>query len=385
MAVLKLLTDTGLIAVGGPGTPAPSGGASVDVPNTWTADQTFTGKLLPVGDGASSVKIGNILPANASGSSCVAIGTGAVATQTNAIAILGTATGTSFPIAIGVSAVATGNTQCVAVGRFAQALGTSTVALGGGAKASAAFSMALGYSSEVVGAGDTGGTAIGYNASASCTTFSNPTLAVGYEATATEGRAVALGPSAQATGISSTAVGRGARAHSTHGISIGRGSWLASDLGGDAAIGSNGSMDLWLASGHTHKWDDPIDTVTIDTVPTNCPITIHGFDAYDSTATPTNNVAGGALILMAGRGTGTAVGGSVKLQVAPAGAASNNVKNAAVSVVECGVIGNASALAYFGGALAVKQSVEPAATDLTTALALVNSMRDALIAYSLVA
>lgn len=357
MAVLKFKDGGDLYAVGGPGTPQPGASVTADQPNTFTADQTFTANLLPVGTGGNSVRIGSTAQANVSGASAIGIGTSAQATSASVIAIgqSAVASGT-LAVAIGASSVASGANRCVAVGRFAQATGTSSTAIGGDTQAAAGSSIAIGYQASVVST-ITGGMAIGNGATVTQASFSSPAMAVGYQAQAADGRACAVGPQARALGISSTAIGRGAIAEGTHAIAIGRGAWADSD--NSIAIGFSGgagTTDVYFESGHTHKYDDPIDGSTITRAPSTTVIAIHGFDAYDATASPTNNVAGGPLHLVGGRGTGTAAGGAVKLQVAPAGGVSNNVKNTTVTVVEAAAGAAGGTLGFYGATPVAKQT-----------------------------
>lgn len=217
----------------------------------------------------------------------------------------------------GLSAAAAG-ANALAVGKSASAAGGSSVAVGQGASAGNTGNVAVGQGADALGAG--GGQAV----------------AIGQNASAADWRATAIGWSAQTTAVSATAIGRGARAQGAHAIAIGRGAWAADE--NQIAIGFNGSggaaSHIYFESGHTHKYDDPIDSITITRAPASTPIVIHGFDAYDATGTPTNDVAGGDLLLAAGVGTGTAAGGSVILQTAAAGGVSNNTKNTLVDRVE---------------------------------------------------
>ena len=305
------------------------------------ASPTFTGTVtLPT---ATAPGAGNLSERFGSGSAAA----GANGAAFGGIALASAAGG----LALGYDAQATGGTGCTAIGRSSRATGASGApcAVGYSASASGSFSVAIGNSTVASGGSSIAignaanaaagfGTAIGRSATCEVGTFSSPQLALGYEATSKEGRAVAVGPQARAWAISSTAIGRGAivEAGASHGIAIGRGSWLPAAETGGIAIGFKGgntATDVYFESGHTHKYEDLIDSVTITRTPSLIPIVIHGFDAFDATAAPTSDVAGGPLRLAGGRGTGTATGGAVVLQVAPAGGASNNTKNTLTDAV----------------------------------------------------
>lgn len=239
----------------------------------------------------------------------------------------------------------------MAVGYAASAPVVSGTAIGGSASAGGSGSVAVGMEA-IIAAGQTDGVAIGRGAT--ITAGSGENIAIGGYATANDWRATAVGWRARATVVSSTAVGRRAVASASHAIALGRGSWA--NAGGMIAIGFNGgdvATDVFFESGHTHKYVDD-DAATITRNPSLTPIVIHGFDAFDATGSPTNNVAGGPLVLAAGRGTGTAIGGAVRLQVAPAGGASNNTKNTLVSVVEAGCSSTSSTLGFFGATPVVR-------------------------------
>ncbi len=192
-------------------------------------------------------------------------------------------------------------------------------------------------------------------------------IAIGAQARAEGWRCSAIGARAVAGSVSATAIGRGAYAWGPHMIAIGRGAYMekvdnSPDLHLQNACGIAGDS-LWLGGTMAHKMIDRTgDTYIHETqdggdgssrwdVRTHLPrtYTIHGMDAYDARfeqnperfqadqydpenpATWTNrtdkDVAGGDLHIAAGRGTGTAQGGSLELQTAPAGAVSQNRKN----------------------------------------------------------
>jgi len=76
------------------------------------------------------------------------------------------------------------------------------------------------------------------------------------------------------------------------------------------------------------------------------------------------DIAGWDLDLAGGRGTGSALGGSVAIQVAPPGA-SGSVLNTLQNIAQFGLAGGALALSFFGAAAVVKQG-PLTARDLNT-------------------
>lgn len=247
---------------------------------------------------------------------------------------------------------------------------TPPVAIGNGAVVDRQAGTAVGNGASVLGAS---GTAIGEGA----TTQPNPdfidngdeTVAVGRNALASGWRTTAIGEGAMAVGVSSTALGRRAYAEGSHMIALGRGAY-SFYLGFGMELGERNVMvagvdHIYLhqmahrffdPTGDTYDWPyadgggtgrswDVRTTLPRDTV-------IHGADAFDARAEQDperfqpelydpedrstwihrmdENVPGGTLTIMGGRGTGTADGGSVDIRVAPAGTMSNNMKNSAL-------------------------------------------------------
>jgi hypothetical protein len=212
--------------------------------------------------------------------------------------------------------------------------GTNSLALGLGAESLASNSVALGRNASV-GAQNTGSVAVGDTATIPDNGDGGESVAIGQNATASAWRATVLGYKARVKLVSGTALGRGAITSKPHDIAIGRGAWTPAtgNNGGMLALGFNGGdspTHVYFECGHTHKYVEEINNTTVIRNPSLTPIVIHGFDAFDATVSPTNDVAGGDLKLAAGVGTGTAIGGKVILQYAPAGGVSNNTKNALV-------------------------------------------------------
>lgn len=217
------------------------------------------------------------------------------------------------------------------------------------------FSVAIGYQAQATGHPDIGG--------------GTPveTVAIGQGAVARGWRCTALGAKAYAGVVSATAIGRGAYAHGHHMIAIGRGAYMekiegSADLHVQGACGIAGHS-LWLGGMMAHKYIDRAGDTYVHArndggddkarwdVRTYKPhdYTIHGMDAYDARFDQDperfnaslyrdddpetwvhrvdKDVPGGSLIIAAGRGTGTAEGGQLEFQTAPAGDVSQNRKN----------------------------------------------------------
>lgn len=209
------------------------------------------------------------------------------------------------------------------------AINGTKVALGGATiHENAINSVAVGGSTDIAVAPRS--VAIGYDVTVSDpSNSSGEAVAVGTQAQVTAWRGVAIGFKAIAAGISATALGRGAKALFTHSIALGRGAFTT--LAGQLSLGFQGGntpQHVYFDNGHSSKYTEPTDGGTVDRTPTSCPVVLHGMAGKDTTETPTNDRAGGHIILAGGQGTGTAVGGSVKLQTAPAGGVSNNTENA---------------------------------------------------------
>jgi hypothetical protein len=164
-------------------------------------------------------------------------------------------------------------------------------------------------------------------------------VAIGARSKAACWRATALGGNAQALNTSATALGMGAVSEVSHGVALGRGAYIPSESGlvNSLVLESN---DIYLSNGWGHRSDLPPSTIdileSVESVdPTTVESTIHGKDAFDARATPSEtNIQGGPLSLAAGRSTGTAKGGSVKIKTSPAGGSSNNTKNTLITAAE---------------------------------------------------
>jgi autotransporter adhesin len=153
----------------------------------------------------------------------LALGNGALASNTNAIA-QGTgaqATGVNG-VAIGNGALAS-NTNAIAQGTGAKATGVNSIAIGTGALATG--SIAMGNTASA----SNGGTAIGDFANATCpgcTAQVSSATAIGNSASATVSNSVAVGQSASVQAVNGSAFGANAvvQPAATNAVAIGQGS-----------------------------------------------------------------------------------------------------------------------------------------------------------------
>lgn len=336
-----------------------------DGTSKWTATMSAAGNG-PTAFGWSATSSGSLSTAVGTGanaaSSGTAIGNAAVASTGSTVAVgYNSSASVSGNSSLGYLAVSSGS-AATAIGSATTASGSGAVVVGASSTATASAGISIGKSisngagsSVVIGdtatIASTAGSSVVIGAAANASdvgTLGGERVVVGKSASSSVWRGTVVGYKATADAVSATAIGRGAYVPTGcgHGIAIGRGAWV--NAANDAAIGfngGNGTFNFWPNSGHTSKYEDTWsgDAVTINLTPNLNPIVIHGFDALDLTASPTNNVAGGNLELMAGRGTGTAIGGSVKLSTAPAGGVSNNTKNSAVTAVEVDTLATSAA------------------------------------------
>jgi len=145
---------------------------------------------------------------------------------------------------------------------------------------------------------------------------------VGYYATAPCWRGTAYGAYALAGAVSSLSVGVKTWANLTHGVAIGKAAYCLYDANEGAGsekvvIGDHASPDIYFGNGAAHRYDvHPLTGIAevIDYLPNTCNTTIHGHDARDLRASASDfNVAGGNIVLAAGRATGTGTGGYLAL------------------------------------------------------------------------
>lgn len=199
----------------------------------------------------------------------MAIGDSANVTATNAVAI-------------GNSTTITGGSYGIAIGSNANSSGNSTIAIGSNADGR-------------------GGVAVGVGAVAN----SQNATALGGGAYA-NAQSVAVGQSANADATNSIAIGYNSTCAGYNGIAFGYGATLTANY--QMVIrGSSYINDVYIGNGVTA------------TVPTNVTINVAGGNGTD--------VTGGNLTLAAGKGTGSATSGTVKIQVSLAGASGSSLRS----------------------------------------------------------
>lgn len=199
---------------------------------TWHSLLTYTGQSAYDASTPHTVWLagyvaqygGNVPPHshNGTGTSSVALGTGAVASATGSTAV-------------GASASATG-TDSTAFGYNANAVGTSALAAGYNASAPVDYSLAVG--SGATGSGTaTAWTAVGYNANAG----GQEAVAVGKNATVSSDYGVAVGSGAVvgASSGSAVAIGQNASAQAANAVALGLGATVATSHNNSVALGAN--------------------------------------------------------------------------------------------------------------------------------------------------
>ena len=316
-----------------------SAGGAISNPGAGDSSERFG--LGSLAAGTATLALG--FNASAPGNFSMAIGSGTVVSGTESIG-MGSAVGFNFCVGIGTSQThrgqsavligrsasgfAAGNTGYVGIGFAATAAG-SAVAIGNSALARAGSSIAIGTNA-AVDATETNAVVIGSGASTNAGQGGGQQVAIGSSASAAW-RGVAIGHLAFTSMVSGTAIGWGASSAAPHGVAIGRGAWVATN--NDIAIGfngGNGTIRVHPGSLHTHKFVTTYDASVVDLTPTLNRVVYAGPDAFDATASPTNDVAGGPTQVSGGRSTGTAIGGPVEIATTPAGGSSNNTKNAEI-------------------------------------------------------
>jgi hypothetical protein len=196
----------------------------------------------------NGVNYGNAFSSPGSGTDSEQFGSGALATNTSALAVGDGATaGGSASTAIGANALALASGGSTAVGNGAQATNEQSVALGPSARAYGTNSIAIGSESLA---------------------STNNSIAIGTTATATVGNTIALGTGAAAGHLNSIAVGTSAATTSTNQIVLGSSSHLVSIPGAFSGTGTNNSFR------GTNNWRGDIaferaDITTTVTVATN--------------------------------------------------------------------------------------------------------------------
>ncbi|GAA0799100.1 YadA-like family protein [Psychrobacter piscatorii] len=225
-----------------------NGGATIaDRGNPYYTSLTANSNTVPAADRNT------FTPLNASTGS-VAIGTGSTTASILSLAVGQYAKTESVAgIAIGTAALSKGNTalalgrQSVASGDFSQALGNVSAAIGVGSLAIGHSATATGYRSIAIGAPDiTGAGSVGGQPGAAYQTVgqtkssAQDSIALGGGAQATANNALSLGAFSAATAEKSVAIGTNAQATATNAVVIGDGANTA--VTGGVAIGLNAQV-----------------------------------------------------------------------------------------------------------------------------------------------
>ena len=243
------------------------------------------GSLSVPGAGSGSERFG--INATAAGTSAVAIGNAASATGTGAIAIgQGATTSVIGEIAIGQGAVANGGGGAeIAIGYLSSATGNFAVSMGYNVTNSGSHSVAIGRSIALTGESTV---VIGGLASGGV----NSTV-IGYTASNAGHGGVALGSQSAAAGLYSIALGTLATTTAAQQMVIG---------GGVAYID-----DIYIGKGVTNA------------APVGVKINAGGGSGTD--------IAGAALTLAGGKGTGSASGGAIIFQTSDAGSSGSTLQS----------------------------------------------------------
>jgi hypothetical protein len=246
------------------------GGVVTTTTQTFAGDKTFTGTVSVPGAGTNSERFG--ASTTASGVNSLAVGKSASATGDHGTAIGNSATAAIQAVSLGSGANGGGFTNTTVIGYNSSATGAEALAVGAGAT-SANNGVALGTASSAATGG--GGVGIGYSATATGA-FA---VAIGYQTTATHASSIALGVQAAST------AGNQFIAGSTNGY----------------------IQDVYFGSG------------VINTTP--LAYTIHGTGGSGS------NIAGAALNIAGGIGTGTGNGGDLLFKIAYPGSTGSSANS----------------------------------------------------------
>lgn len=273
----------------------------------------------------------------------------------------------SDKIEIGKGAKVDG-TNGTSIGLNTYALGTGAVVIGDSARSNNERGVAIGWQTKTDA-----------NNAMGAQPNSGEATAVGEKAVSWGWRATAIGAKAHAGGQSSTAIGTGAFASRSHSVAVGRGS--LSLEGGAGGWGDD--TEHYFGSRMGHRFPTPPGGISVggEADPSLIQVTLHGQDAKDwrprnwnntdtyedgefvvysgdlyiaktdvlanvqpdsdatkwglivSSYSDANrqseyNVAGGDLAVASGRGTGSAIGGKLRIKTAPvSGTAGQNEKN----------------------------------------------------------
>ncbi len=201
--------------------------------------QTIGGSSVAIGSSSkamtNSIAIGNSADANATTGYATAVGTSSKALDYESTAFGGQAQATeNQATAIGPQALAS-NTYASSLGYRAKATGSSSVAIGNIAWTGTTYGVALGYDTNASSASD-------ISIGRSTVTSGSYATAIGYFTNALATDSIAIGNSADTTGTQAVAIGDNANATAAHDLAIGT---SAKSIGGSSvAIGRNAAATI---------------------------------------------------------------------------------------------------------------------------------------------
>jgi hypothetical protein len=279
---------------------------SLSCPSSGSSSERFGAGTTAAGTG--SIAIGNTASAQYAGS----ISIGYNSTQTNAAADgYGVAIGNSA--SVGYAGVALGNSTLVA--------GNSNIAIGTSAQATSP------YQSVAIGAGAKANATFGAD------------VAVGFAADGKGSSAVAIGGSSTGAGYS-VVIGQAASAgNSTSNlmnIAIGQSASISSSYSGTIVLGTQvvATASAQFIAGSSGY---PIDNVYFGKGAVNATPTAYTINGTGGSGT---DIAGAALNIAGGKGTGNAAGGDIVFQTSTAGASGTTLQSLATKMMIQGSTGN---------------------------------------------
>lgn len=285
-----------------------------------------TGTVVELVTSTDSVKVqsGKINSPSTGGANSQAFGdlADAAATKATAVGYSAFAKATES-VALGFTAIANNTTgiQGTAVGALSSANESGAVAVGYGATVSAYAGVAIGPGAVVSTGGVSGqGVAIGNSADATA----DDTVALGVSAQATGSKGVALGAFASVNSSRGVAVGESATVAVADGVALGRGATVAATHTGSVAIGrvatTTAASQVMIGSATA-----PLTTIVFGEGDTDASPPATTLRTTNATGT---DIAGANMTVVPSRGTGSANGGSFKVQVSSGGATGTTLRTA---------------------------------------------------------
>ena len=256
---------------------------------------------------------------------------GGNATGSNSIAIVGTASGNSS-ISVGDQSLANA-LESISIGRKSSSTSIRSIAIGYNSSAPSSRSTVIGP--------DADGTS-----NPIYTSNGNPIggarVVIGWGAKGYAWRGVSIGEKAISGHVSTTSVGANSFSGKPHDVALGRGAYNPSQseidrlkmpdtvhsvLGGDRA---NTDIQVYFSNTWANQFDTPPTGIGIasTSVPSNHAVVLHGVDALDARANPTQGATdGGHLQLSGGASTESGAGGRVEFATTPGVETQSNCKN----------------------------------------------------------